>query len=187
MTSRTGRVGGRRFIETNAWFRWLAVVVVFAVTTGSGAPARRGRSGGGRSSGRAVAETGVEAATVSTRVTVPVSMSYSPFNVDRYLNLPQGFSISVYARVGGARFMAVAPNGDLLVSQPGAGKVVLVRPNPAGDPTTHDFATGLRKPHDMVFHTIGSTEYLSISESTQIDRFIYNEDDTAAHDRQVLL
>src|SRR5262249_58584026 len=105
-------------------------------------------------------------ATVSTKVSVPASMRYSPFNVDRYLNIPAGFSISVFARVGAARFVAVAPNGDLLVSQPGSGKVVLVRPNPAGDPTAHDFATGLRKPPDIVFYMIGSTAYLYISGST---------------------
>jgi glucose/arabinose dehydrogenase len=114
-------------------------------------------------------------------------MSYSPFNVDRFLNLPSGFSISVYARVGGARFMAVAPNGDLLLSQPGAGKVMLVRPNPAGDPSILQFATGLRNPHDIVFHTIGPITYVYISESSQIDRYIYSSGDTAAHDRQVVI
>jgi glucose/arabinose dehydrogenase len=114
-------------------------------------------------------------------------MSYSPFNQDRYLNVPAGFSISVYARVNGARFMAVAPNGDLLVSQPGAGKVALVRPNPAGDPLTLDFANGLRNPHDIVFHRIGSTRYVYISESTQINRYIYSDGDVSAHDREVVV
>ena len=63
------------------------------------------------------------AASLTVLVQVPASMRSSPFNVDRYLTIPPNFSISVYARVGGARFMAVARNGDLLVSNPGAGNV----------------------------------------------------------------
>src|SRR4029079_4380738 len=59
------------------------------------------------------------AASLSVLVTVPTSMRTSPFDVDRYLTIPPNFSIAVYARVPGARFMAVAPNGDLLVSNAG--------------------------------------------------------------------
>jgi glucose/arabinose dehydrogenase len=126
-------------------------------------------------------------ASVSVKVQVPASMRTSPFNVDRYLNIPPGFSISVYARVSGARFMAIAPNGDLLVSRPGAGKVVIVRPTASGDPSISDFATGLRNPHDVVFHTIGTTTYVYIAESHQINRYLYNFGDTSAHNRQVVV
>ena len=62
-------------------------------------------------------------------------------NTTRTLLIPPGFTISVYARIGGARFMAVTPDGNLLVSRPGSGSVVLVRPNGAGDPFVTDFAT----------------------------------------------
>lgn len=126
-------------------------------------------------------------ASVSTKVQVPASMRSGSFSTDRYLNLPPDFSVAVYARIGGARFMAAAPNGDLLVSVPGSGKVVLVRPNPNGDPQVTDFVTGLRNPHDIVFHTIGSTIYLYITESNQINRYVYNPGDTTAHDRQVII
>src|SRR5262245_19747026 len=165
----------------------LAIIAAFALTIVSGASAIRTGNAGPKSSGKNGARAASSPAAVSTKVSVPSSMSYSPFNVDRYLNIPAGFAISVFARVGGARFMAVAPNGDLLVSQPGSGKVVLVRPNPAGDPAIHDFATGLRNPHDIVFHMIGSTTFVYISESTQIDRYIYYPGDTTAHDRQVVV
>lgn len=126
-------------------------------------------------------------ASVSMRVAVPSTMRTSPFDVERYLNVPPNFSISVYARIGNARFMAIAPNGDLLVSQPGAGKVLLVRSQTGGDPVISDFVTGLRKPHDIVFHTIGATTYVYIAETHQINRFIYNLGDTTAHDRQVVI
>jgi glucose/arabinose dehydrogenase len=187
MTSRGTGVDDPRFHETRPWARWPAVVLVLALGAASGGSARRVDNGGSRSSTKTVALAGSPAATVSTKVAVPASMRYSPFNVDRFLTLPAGFSISVYARIGGARFMAVAPNGDLLVSQPGQGKVALLRPNPSGDPIAFDFVTGLRNPHDIVFHTVGSTTYVYISESTQIDRFIYNTGDTAAQGRQVVV
>src|SRR5438046_2029618 len=73
-------------------------------------------------------------ASVLTKVQVPSGMRFAPFDVDRYLKVPPNFSITVYARIGGARFMAIAPNGDLLVSQPGTGKVLLVQSNGSGDP-----------------------------------------------------
>ena len=114
-------------------------------------------------------------------------MRTPPFNVERHLNVPPSFSISVYARISGARFMAVAPSGDLLVSQPGTGKVLLVRPTGNDDPLIYEFATGLRRPHDIVFHTIGPTTYVYIAETHQINRFIYRPGDTAAHDREIVV
>ena len=127
-------------------------------------------------------------ASVSVRVGVSSSMRSSPFDVDRYLTVPPSFSISVYARVPNARFMAVAPNGDLFVSRPGAGEVKLVRPSTTGgDPVVSTFVSGLRNPHDVVFHTIGGTTYVYIAESHQINRYVYNYGDTTAQNRQVII
>ncbi len=126
-------------------------------------------------------------ASVSTKVQVPSSMRSAPFNTDRYLNVPPNFSIAVYARINKARFMALAPNGDLLVSQPSTGRVLLVRPNGSGDPLVSNFVTGLRQPHDIVFDKIDATNYVYICESNQINRFIYNPGDRTAHDRQVVV
>ncbi|WP_242054777.1 PQQ-dependent sugar dehydrogenase [Nostoc flagelliforme] len=126
-------------------------------------------------------------ASVETQLKVPYSMSYTPFNISRYLKVPPNFSASVYARIEKARFMAVAPNGDLLVSQPSKGKVLIVRPNGTKDPIISDFVTGLRKPHDIVFHKIGNTTYIYIAESHQINRFIYNSGDIVAQNRQIVV
>lgn len=127
-------------------------------------------------------------ASVPVKIGVSATMKSSPYNVDRFLNVPPDFAVSLYARVGGARFMAVAPNGDVLVSVPGGGKVVLVRPGvDGGDARVSDFVTGLRNPHDLVFHVIGATTYIYISESNQINRFVYNAGDTQAHDRQIVV
>ena len=127
------------------------------------------------------------AGSVAVQVSVPTSMRTSPFNVERKLTVPPNFKIAVYARIPDARFMALAPNGDLLVSEPGDGKVVLVRSVLHGDPRIFNFVTGLRKPHDIVFHAIGKTTYVYISETNQINRFIYHPGDTVAHNRQVVV
>ncbi|MBN3948777.1 MAG: PQQ-dependent sugar dehydrogenase [Nostoc sp. NMS7] len=127
------------------------------------------------------------AASVDTKVNVPNTMTKWPFNTSRYLKVPPNFSISVYARIPNARFIAVAPNGNLLVSQPSTGKVLIVRANGNKDPIISEFVTGLRNPHDIVFHTINSTTYVYISESNQINRFIYKSGDITAHNRQVVV
>src|SRR5688572_5828735 len=113
------------------------------------------------------------AANTQVQVTVPPSMTSAPFNVPRQLTVPTGFQIAVYARVTGARFMAVTPDGNLLVSRPGNGVIVLVRPNPNGDPLVSNFATGLSRPHDLVFTTIGATTYLYVSEKNRVARYTY--------------
>jgi glucose/arabinose dehydrogenase len=126
-------------------------------------------------------------ASVETELKVPNTMNYQPFNISRYLKVPPDFSISVYARITNARFMAVAPNGDLLVSQPSGGRVLLVRPNGDKDPIISDFVKGLRKPHDIVFHEIDGTTYVYISETHQINRFTYKSGDLIAQNREIVV
>lgn len=126
-------------------------------------------------------------ATVS--LAVPAALASAPFDVARALQVPAGFAIAVYARVPGARFLALTPDGNLLVSQPGAGKVSLVRPGSAGGgmPVVTDFVTGLRNPHDMVFHAIDGVTYLYLSESNQINRYVYHAGDLTGQGRQVII
>ena len=124
---------------------------------------------------------------VPTEVTVPASMRWSPFDVSRTLNVPPNVAVDVVARVGGARFLAVAPNGDILVSQPYAGNVVLIRPRPGQDPDYYTFANGLNLPHDIVFHKIGSTTYVYISETNRVARYSYTSGDTTGRNREVLV
>src|SRR5215472_7371231 len=119
-------------------------------------------------------------ATTSVAVNVPASMGSAPFDVPRSLTVPQGFSISVYARVAGARFIAVTPEGWLLVSNPGAGTVSLVRQGSGGaDPVVSAWVTGLRLPHDLVFHTIAGTPWLYVSESNAVRRYAWTGATTA--------
>jgi glucose/arabinose dehydrogenase len=66
---------------------------------------------------------------------------------------PSGFSVSVFAHVPGARFMAVAPDGDVFVAESDAGKVVVLRPSPDGSKAQviSTFAAGFAQPHGIAF------------------------------------
>lgn len=126
-------------------------------------------------------------ASVVKKVIVPASMKTDPFNVERTVLLPPNFELSVFARIPGARFMAVAPNGDVLVSNPGAGTIKIIRTATNGAINVSDFVTGLSKPHDMVFHKIDAITYLYIAEQNQINRYIYTNGDLTAKNREIVV
>lgn len=127
------------------------------------------------------------AASVTVTVTVPAGMNSAPFDVTRQLTVPPSFTVAVYTRIPGARFMAMALKGHLLVSQPSTGKVLLVRPNASGNPLVSNFVTGLRRPHDMAFRTIGGVTYLYIAETHQINRYVYQAGDLTGKQRQIVV
>lgn len=124
---------------------------------------------------------------VTKQVQVPASMRSAPFDVNRYLNVPEEFDIAVYGRVPNARFLATAPNGDLFISQPDRGTVTVLRPGQESDPQVFTYISGLSRPHDMLFHTIGTVTYLYLSEQDKINRFVYLDGDTKAHDREIVV
>jgi glucose/arabinose dehydrogenase len=133
---------------------------------------------------------------IRVKLDVPAAYRTSPFNEDRYLDVPPGFAVSVVARVPGARFMAITPDGYLLVSRPGEfdtgdpakdGKIFLVKPQADGTSAVTEFSSGLRKPHDLVFTEIDGKDYLYISESHQVIRAIYNDGDATLGATEVVL
>ena len=117
------------------------------------------------------------AASEAATVQVSPRMASPPFDVPRKLQVPPGFSIRVFARVEGARFMALAPNGDLLVSDPGAGTLTLLRPAEGG-PRKLTFASGMRHPHDIVFHALHGKTFVYVAESNRIVRAAYRPGQT---------
>jgi glucose/arabinose dehydrogenase len=127
------------------------------------------------------------AASVPVKVEVPTALAAAPFDTDRHLVIPPGFGIRLWARVNKARFMALAPTGDLLVSRPDNGTIVLLRERANDTPQEFTFASGLHNPHDMVFHQIGDVVYLYIAESNRISRAVYRAGDTSLGERQVLI
>jgi len=69
------------------------------------------------------------------------------------LSLQPNFKIAlVSTQVPGARFMTFAPNGDLIVSETGGGKVVVIKPGSAVDAAPAVIASGLLLPHGLAFH-----------------------------------
>ncbi len=72
------------------------------------------------------------------------------------LRLPAGFSIRLYASgLPGARILLVTATGDLLVSLPGSGRIVLLERDTNGDGLPdgrRDLLTGLNRPHGMDFY-----------------------------------
>lgn len=148
-----------------------------------------GGGGGGSSAVPAAAETAggatpsppaqVSAASVVRPLDIPGALASPPFNTARNLVVPPGFGIRVWARVPRARFMALAPNGDVLVSVPGEGRIVLLRERANATPEVMEYVGGLRNPHDMVFHRIGETIYLYVAESNRVTRSIYRSGETS--------
>ena len=68
------------------------------------------------------------------------------------LDVPRGFRIeTVSDRIGGARFLAAAPNGDIMVSEIGRGQVVAVHPGSAPGTQPAVIARGLEKPNGLAF------------------------------------
>jgi glucose/arabinose dehydrogenase len=145
-----------------------------------------GNGGGGVSTSTAAES--IAPASVSRTLEVPQSLANAaPFDQPRALKVPPGFGIRLWARIASARFMARAPNGDILVSVPSEDKVVLLRERANDVPEQFDFATGLRKPHDMVFHKIGDTTWLYIAEANRVTRSVYQPGATTGSERQVVV
>jgi glucose/arabinose dehydrogenase len=127
-------------------------------------------------------------ASVEVPVSVPEGLNTYPFNSRRTLTVPPGFSISVFARVPDARFIALAPNGDVLVSQPDQqGVVKLLRPRAGQTPEVFNWATGLRRPHDIVFHTREGTTWVYVSETNRVTRSAWTPGETSRGEASVLV
>ncbi|MEV7622723.1 gluconolaconase [Actinoplanes sp. NPDC089786] len=105
-----------------------------------------------------------------TTVRAPAGTDAAPFDQARRLQAPPGWTVTVWARVEGARLLAWTPDRRLLVSRPKLGDVVALAPgNGDAAPTASTLVTGLNQPHGLAFH--GDTLYLA--ESDQVDAYTY--------------
>lgn len=123
----------------------------------------------------------------TVRVDVPSRFRQPPFNRERTLRVPRGFTVSVVARVSKARFLMSTPAGNLLVSQPAFGKLWLVRLNPGRDASVELLAGGLRHPQGMAFKAANGATYLYVGESNQIVRFRYDPASETVANREVVV
>jgi len=76
--------------------------------------------------------------------------------VEARIRAPEGFEVSRYAEeLPNARFLRSTPRGDLLVSQPSSGRVVLLERDADADGRPdgrRDLLTGLDRPHGLDLH-----------------------------------
>lgn len=107
------------------------------------------------------------------------SASAQTGSITSSLKLPSGFRVTEYASgFQNPRLLAVAPNGDLFVSDMRAGMVyVLPDRNRDGRPEAKAaFATGLNQPHGLAFRN----GYLYVANTDAVVRFAYKTGDKKA-------
>ncbi len=96
---------------------------------------------------------------------------------------PNGFSVSLFAgNVPGARWMTLAPNGDVFLAESDAGKVVVLRPSPDGRRAERlaTFAAGFAQPHGLAIRN-GS---LYVADVKSLWRLSYSAGSLAATGRR---
>jgi glucose/arabinose dehydrogenase len=106
---------------------------------------------------------------VSAPVDVPARFAQAPFDKPQHALIPEGWSMSVWARIPKARLAAWTPDKALLVSVPATGEIVKLTPKPNAAPDQSVLLDGLDEPHGLAF--AGSTLY--VAESDQIDAYDY--------------
>jgi glucose/arabinose dehydrogenase len=100
---------------------------------------------------------------------------------DHRLTVPPGFSINLFAdHLQFARFMALAPNGDVFLAEPvrNAGAITILR-DADGDgvaETRETFAAGLNRPFGLAFWK----DYLYVGNNDSVVRFTYKTGQTKA-------
>ncbi len=113
------------------------------------------------------------AASVKMLVATLIGYSYkspSADTVEHSFNVPDGFSLDIYATdLGRIRFMHVTDQGDLLISRPRSGDILLIQRDADSDGLADGqrvLVTGLSKPHglDIV------DGWLYIAESTAVGK-----------------
>jgi glucose/arabinose dehydrogenase len=116
----------------------------------------------------------------TVRLRVPTANAAAPFDQPHTLRIPTGWTVSVWARVSGARFALWTPQHTLLVSAPGSGEIVELRPrkNLAAVPVQTTLVAGLTEPQGMAFDTIRGQTVLYVAESDELDRYVWNSNGT---------
>jgi glucose/arabinose dehydrogenase len=97
------------------------------------------------------------------------------------LTVPSGFSVNLFAdKLQFARFMALAPNGDVFLAEPvrGEGKITILRDadHDGVAETRETFAAGLNRPFGLAFWK----DYLYVGNNDSVIRFTYQSGQTKA-------
>lgn len=122
------------------------------------------------------------AAVVVAVVAACTSQSGAQDALQARLTMPDGFVVAEFAKVGGARFMALGPDGAVYVSRPSSEEVVrLFDANGDGIAEVQTVAVaGLHRPHGLAFHG----GYLYIANTDGVVRVRLSTDGKAVRDAQ---
>ena len=148
------------------------VLIAAAAAVASACGAAPGHGQGAPAPSAVASATGqASAAQSTTTLVVPGGEGGGVLSTPHTLTVPAGWTASVWARVPGARMEAWTPEGDLLVSDPGDGDIVELRPDATGTATATTLLTGLTFPQGMAFARLDGRWVLYVAESDQIDRY----------------
>ncbi|MCV7154097.1 PQQ-dependent sugar dehydrogenase [Mycolicibacterium pyrenivorans] len=147
----------------------LGIAVLAGCTDAPQPPASSPAPTSGSSPTTGTSTTGPATGTGVVTVAVDPDLADAPFDEPRQAVVPQGWTLSVWARTARPRLAVWTPDGDLLVSVPGAGTVLRFAPSVDGAPEESVLLDGLDEPHGLAFS--GSTLY--VAESDRVDAYDY--------------
>jgi glucose/arabinose dehydrogenase len=146
-------------------------------------------SGGGSSSGMTGAADGTTESPVASEsssggaaskgreevtLSVPSSLAGGTLDSPHKVEVPKGWTASVWARPEGARMMAVTPEGNLLVSRPSDGIVLELGGSEVAE-SENVVLAGLESPQGLAFAQRDGKWVLYVGESDQIDAYPWSE------------
>jgi glucose/arabinose dehydrogenase len=158
-----------------------AVAVVAACTASAGQPPATASSTSAAPGSSSVvpsvsAADQAASADSTTNLIVPAGEGGGALSTPRQLTVPSGWTARVWARVSDARMESWTPEGDLLVSTPGDGQIVELRPDAKGTATVTTLLSGLTNPQGLAFVRLDGRWVLYVAESDEIDRYPWGPD-----------
>ena len=105
---------------------------------------------------------------------VPSSLAGGTLESPHQVEVPKGWTMSVWARPEGARMMAVTPEGNLLVSEPGNGVVLELAGGEVAE-SEDAVLSGLESPQGLAFARRDGKWVLYVGESDQIDAYPWSD------------
>ena len=96
--------------------------------------------------------------------------------------VPNGFEVNLFASgLSGPRIIRTAPNGDVFVAESEAGRISVLRANPAGAARASVFASGLTYPFGIAFYPPGpDPQWVYVGDTDAVLRFPYRNGDVSA-------
>ncbi|HJW54326.1 MAG TPA: PQQ-dependent sugar dehydrogenase [Burkholderiaceae bacterium] len=96
--------------------------------------------------------------------------------------VPDGFAVQVFASgFKQPRTMRIAPNGDIFLSESGAGRVLVFRASEGGTPAKPEvFAENLERPYGIAFVPPADPQYVYVAAANQVVRYPYRNGELKA-------